>query len=218
MKQHVVEFTFRVDTLRASLFKSYNDTERELGIVSLDDFSLLFTMAKYTMTVDVDLKYVYLYIVRVSADFGRRSLGMDIFQTGRPPCQFITSATSNPSEGLLAVRYRRVQPESPVFTTLYDGINQNVDVKVTTVIVRAAPEPVIALYDFIMTTFVPEDSKGPQSAPSTPEIAQDESADIAVQDAAEGKIKVAVKLAGIRSAYLSSIEEEVLTGCCSDTP
>ena len=57
---------------------------------------------------------------------------MDIVQNGRPPCHFITSATSNPSEGLLAVRYRRVQPESPVFTTLYDGINQNVDIKVTT--------------------------------------------------------------------------------------
>lgn len=56
MLQHVVEVDFRVDTLRASLYKSHDGSERELGNVSLDQFSVNFAMAKFTMAVDVNLK------------------------------------------------------------------------------------------------------------------------------------------------------------------
>ena len=56
MLQHVVEVDFRVDTLSASLYKSHLGTERELGRVSLDQFSVNFAMAKFTMSVDVNLQ------------------------------------------------------------------------------------------------------------------------------------------------------------------
>ena len=58
MLQHVVEVDFRVDTLRASLYKSHLGNERELGSVSFDKFSAKFAMAKFTMSVDINLKYV----------------------------------------------------------------------------------------------------------------------------------------------------------------
>ena len=72
------------------------------------------------------------------------------------PLQFLTSAdTINDRQDLLTIRYSRVQKDSPEFSTVYEGIGQNIDIKISTVIVQAAPEPVVTLYDFIMTTFVP---------------------------------------------------------------
>jgi vacuolar protein sorting-associated protein 13A/C len=59
MLQHVIEVDFRVDTLRASLYKAHDGSEKELGNVTLEQFSLRFAMAKFTMNVDVGLKYVY---------------------------------------------------------------------------------------------------------------------------------------------------------------
>lgn len=60
MRQHVVEVNFRVDTLRATVYKTYDDVERELGNVTLEQFSILFVVAKYTMEVDVRLRYAEL--------------------------------------------------------------------------------------------------------------------------------------------------------------
>ena len=102
------------------------------------------------------------------------------------------------SDDLLVVKYARVDVQSPQFATTYEGINQSVDVKITTVVCQAAPEPVVALYDFIMTTFVPED-RTPASTPaieSSPDASQ---AELDPQAAAEQKIKVVVKLAGVQS-------------------
>lgn len=48
-----------MDALRASLFRSTNDgNEKEVGNVSFERFSLDFSMAKYVMNVDVNLRYV----------------------------------------------------------------------------------------------------------------------------------------------------------------
>ncbi|KAI0094888.1 vacuolar protein sorting-associated protein 13 [Irpex rosettiformis] len=184
IKQHTVEFSFRVDTLRATLFKSKDSKDRELGNVSFADFSLLFVMAKYTMAADVDLK----------------SVNMDIIRSGDEPAQLLSSASSGSSEGLLAVRYRRVQPESPVFLTVYNAINQNVDIKIAAVAVNAAPEPLIGLYDFIMTTFIPESGQSPPTSPPTPEevsLETDEVTAATLTD--ESRINVVLKFAGVRA-------------------
>ncbi|EED79585.1 predicted protein, partial [Postia placenta Mad-698-R] len=56
LRQHIVEFNFQVDMLRASLHKSNADgSERAMGEVAFERFSLDFTMMKYVMTVDVNL-------------------------------------------------------------------------------------------------------------------------------------------------------------------
>lgn len=80
---------------------------------------------------------------------------MNIYQPGLPTIEFMSSADTVGQDDLLIVRYKRCQPESPVFLTQFDGIDQSVDIKISTFIFRAAPEPVLAVYDFVMTTFVP---------------------------------------------------------------
>lgn len=122
---------------------------------------------------------------------------MHVVQTGKDPIKFISSASADLSEHLLAVKYNRVQPQSPQFTTVYEGINQSVDIMVTTVIVRAAPEPVIALYDFIMTTFVPQE--GAPNAADSPNPGEDAGEVMDVSDTSPTqKIRVLVKLAGVQ--------------------
>lgn len=137
---------------------------------------------------------------------------MDVVQTGKEPIKFISSAATDSSEGLLAIKYLRAQPQSPQFLTTYEGINQSVSISVTTVLVRAEPEPVITLYDWIMTTFVPENNTPQALVLPAPE---EESGEIVVspagQQSSSDKIKVLLKLAGIQglSNHPVCLEQEL---------
>lgn len=102
------------------------------------------------------------------------------------------SATSN--EDLLRIAYTGVQKESPEFATFYDRVDQNVDIKVSTLVFRVAPEPVLALYDFIITTFVPRRDEVTQTLP---EPRSKQNSGIA-QDDSDSKIRVLVKLEGVK--------------------
>ncbi|OSX67568.1 hypothetical protein POSPLADRAFT_1064162 [Postia placenta MAD-698-R-SB12] len=188
LRQHIVEFNFQVDMLRASLHKSNADgSERAMGEVAFERFSLDFTMMKYVMTVDVNLS----------------SVSMDVFQASQDPIRCVSSAAPNSDGDLLSLRYVRVRPESPEYIAVYQSIEQNVDIAITTFVFRAAPEPVLSLYEFIMTTFVPEktnkiarpspnaDSDGPQPSDSDPPAT----------DVSPGKIKVALRLASIEETH-----------------
>ena len=119
--------------------------------------------------------------------------------------KFISSSETAEKADLLSVGYTRVQKESPEFLTIHEGIEQAVDVKISTFRFYAAPEPVVSLYDFIMTTFVPQ---------SKPEIQQDREpspenpgtlAQVPQSAANTGKIKVGVELASVQGSSHPSI-------------
>jgi vacuolar protein sorting-associated protein 13A/C len=64
--QHTFELNFHVQKLRAALFRSTSDgTERPLGDVTFERFSLAFALAKYDMSVDIDLRFVPPCLVRL---------------------------------------------------------------------------------------------------------------------------------------------------------
>lgn len=120
---------------------------------------------------------------------------MNVGQSGLTPIKFMSSADSESPQDkdLLTVTYCRVQKESPEFHTVYEGIDQSVDVKISTFIFRVAPEPVLSLYDFIMTTFVP------QSDNRTIDNQEHELTKVSPDASApEGKIRVLVKLASVQ--------------------
>lgn len=183
LHQHIFELNFHVDNLRASIAKTGSDgTERPLGDVSLQRFALTFALAKFDMKVNVNL----------------RSLSMILVQPQGDPIKFVSSPESDLSEDkdLLCLTYRRVQKDSPEFLTVYDSIDQSVDITISTFIFRAAPEPVITLYDFIMTTFVPQsNSTTIESAADSPPSSGPE---LAAQSDSGGKIRVLVKLASVQ--------------------
>ncbi|KAG7450519.1 vacuolar protein sorting-associated protein 13 [Guyanagaster necrorhizus] len=181
--QHIFDFDFRVDELKVHLYKATADNvEKALGNVSLDKFSLIFASTKYDMKVDVNL----------------RALSMDLVQPDADSIKFMSSLEleSSQDKDLLSVTYTRIRQQSPQFFSVYDGVEQKVDVRISTFIFRAAPEPVVSLYDFIVTTFVPHsiDQMGAQSVHSG---ALGTGASKS-SNAEGGKIHVAVKLASVQ--------------------
>ena len=137
---------------------------------------------------------------------------MNIYQPGRPTIEFMTSADTVGQDDLLIVRYRKCQPESPVFLTKFDGIDQSVDIKISTFIFRAAPEPVLAVYDFVMTTFVPSPASNQQQQVvavvdgevSTPHGKDVVPVAVVDQQQAAQKIRVLVNLASVQGTSLST--------------
>lgn len=139
-------------------------------------------------------------------------------QAGKKPIQFLSSVDSNleehPNEDLLRLTYRRAQPQSPEFLTTYEGIDQAADIQISTIILRAAPEPLLFFYDFIMATFVPR-SQLPTSE-SQQEVASSQ-VSLIDQQPSGSKIKILIKMARIRgqASLLFSFSLFVLTTCQS---
>jgi vacuolar protein sorting-associated protein 13A/C len=136
---------------------------------------------------------------------------MNVVQPGEKDIQFISTPELGDSydKDLLKVIYTRVQKESPDFLTVYDGIDQNVDIKVSTLVFRAAPEPVLALYDFVMTTFVPTDQKistnpimPSTTKPSTTDSGDSGQIQVTQVDQSDSKIRVLLKLEGVQGLSL----------------
>ncbi len=108
----------------------------------------------------------------------------------------------------MQVHYVRVQKDSPDFVRVFEGIDQHIDVELSTFIFSAEPEPVISLYDFIMTTFLPAGSdvgdplppQPPQTVPSVgpKNIAQ---AGSKLQTANPDRIRLKLRLISVQRAY-----------------
>ena len=118
------------------------------------------TQAFYEMTVDLLLRYALKQLVRTSHfRLVRRSVSLNMIDAwgGRSTTlQLLQSTTENKGrDALVQVHYLKVQPQSPEFTSKYEGINQNIEIELSTLFSRHLRGPVIALYDFIVATFVP---------------------------------------------------------------
>jgi vacuolar protein sorting-associated protein 13A/C len=120
---------------------------------------------------------------------------MNYLESGRAPTAFISSEDSK-DENLLKVKYVRAQQDSPEFLTTFEGIDQSIDVAMSTLVLRAQPEPVIAIYDFLMTTFVPQKPL----APATPALEKELQVSPQQQQATAEEIRVRVKLESVQGA------------------
>lgn len=148
--------------------------------------------------------------------FSFSSVSMNVVQPSGQEIQFISTPDlgSLSEKGLLQVSYMRVQKESPEFQTMAEGIDQNVDIKISTLVFRAAPEPVLTLYDFVMTTFVPTSEQAPP--PSTLQVANVIDKPTAESSDVEGKIRVLMKFAGVQcTLYTTSFGLELTQNLCT---
>ncbi|KAG8981485.1 hypothetical protein FRB94_008774 [Tulasnella sp. JGI-2019a] len=206
LHQHMFEFAFEVQQLRASLFKSNEGApEKPLATVVLERFGLQFDMAKYNMNVDLALG----------------SLSMHMIDNPAHPVPLILSSRSeeqgnHPKEDfdLVRVKYVRAQKESPEFMTIYDSIDQSVDVTLSTLILCAAPEPILNLYDFIMYTFVAghggTGNVTPAAADGSPTPQDQQSLPQPDPSADTGKIRVRVDLKTVELVLVNA-EQRIAT-------
>ncbi|KAG2072635.1 DUF1162-domain-containing protein [Suillus decipiens] len=189
IRQHIFELDFEVDTLRGAISKSSSDdSEKPLGEVIFQQFRLAFSLLKFNMNVDINL----------------RSLAMNVVQAAGDPIQLMSSeSTGSVVKDLMKISYQRVQKNSPEFPTVYESIDQSVDVQLSTFIFHAAPEPVVSLYDFIMTTFVPQSPVQPANTPPSAIVVSDEG-ELAPLASDAGTIKVSVRLDSVQVMLLNN--------------
>lgn len=151
------EFAFKVETLQASLSRSTDSGDRPLANLILQAFSFNFTTAKFDMQVNVAL----------------RSLSLSMFDGSRSIPLIVSldtatdSTTAKNTTDLVQVEYTSVHPNSPEFMTVHEGINQKVNVILSTFIVHAALDPILNLYNFITNTFVAGDATLEEISPTT---------------------------------------------------
>ncbi|WVR05901.1 hypothetical protein IAU60_002927 [Kwoniella sp. DSM 27419] len=199
LRQVTFEFSFSVGKLQASLFKSISATsEKALADAVLEGFGLTFALRKFDMSVDLYLRSVTLAMIERGS--ARRPLLSSASQGGTSPTEL----------KLLQVRYRKVQKESPEFMTKYEGVDTSIDTELSTFKITIAPEPILSLYDFIMTTFVPQDDSGTQGQ---------DAADISVVQAQQAeqqkstdKLRIRVRLTSAQVSLENNDKKFALLG------
>lgn len=193
LQQVSFEFSFSVGKLQASLFKSVSATEeRALANASLSGFGLEFRSRQYDMAVDLYLRTVLLGMA-----------GTDY--KDRPLLSSAKDEQNDADHKLVQVRYMRVQKDSPEFMTVHEGVDQSVDVDLSTFKITFAPEPILSLYDFIMTTFTSRDEQaaqhgGPAGGDKTVASAQSEHGDQPEDMQSSDKMRIRVKLTSAQAS------------------
>jgi len=149
IQQKTFEFTFKVDKLQGSLSRSDpngGESEKELAILVAEHFQLDFYLRPFDMVAEVLLK----------------SFNIEDLVDENPSPDFrkiVTSDGFNSDSGkpLFYVKYVKVNPQSPEFMTVYEAIETNVDVSISTINVIITRKTVLTLLDFILTTFTNPD-------------------------------------------------------------
>ncbi|PWN54382.1 hypothetical protein IE53DRAFT_157097 [Violaceomyces palustris] len=174
--QKTFELNFVVDKLQASIYRSSSDAslpDKLLVEAVFEGFLLNLAIFPYHMEVDVGLRsleledkivdqgaaFKHLITSKQVRDGSSRSSTKDSQSSG-------SSTPDKGSKDLVRVKYIRVQPDSPEFMTKYEGIDQAVNVELSTINIMLTRVSVLAVYDWIMTTFVPAEEAPVQ--PPTP--------------------------------------------------
>ncbi|MCO5580104.1 hypothetical protein L7F22_033970 [Adiantum nelumboides] len=157
------ELHFVVDRLSGSIYKSNTDPlkpDRLLVEAVFEGFLLHLAVYPYHLDVDVGLRSLELEdkIVDQGAVFKHliTSKQVDDGATKGGTVSTETEPKTPPSDkDLVRVKYTRVQTDSPEFMSVYEGIDQTINVDVSTINIMLTRVSVLAVYDWIMTTFVP---------------------------------------------------------------
>lgn len=194
MQQRSFEFKFAVDQLKGTLYRSDPDgrePDQLLVELTAEDFDLEFYIRPYDMAAEVSLAAVT----------------VDDF-VDNPPAEFKSIVSSGDVEDqkeqrdLVRVKFVRVKKDSPEFMPVYEGVETNIDVAISTINLIVTRKTLLTLLDFILVTFTNNDSPNNQQqavtdtgsdmdvevAPPSPSPAQGQA----------GAIKVKVDLKSIR--------------------
>jgi len=152
--QRSFEIQFTVEKLQASLFKADPDEAKpDQLLVELvaEHFYFNFYLRPFDMVAEVLL----------------RSLTVDDHIETEPAPEFkqiISSKGFKAEEGkdLFNVKFVKVNPESPEFTSTYEGIAINLDASVSTINLIVTRRTLLTLLDFVLTTF--------SSQPTNPDV------------------------------------------------
>ncbi|GAW22149.1 hypothetical protein ANO14919_116840 [Xylariales sp. No.14919] len=145
LQQRNFEFKFAVDKLQGSMYRSDPDGH------SPD--SLLVELVAEDFALDL-----YIRPFDLAAEVSLGSVRVDDF-VDNPPAEFKSIVSSGDVEDhqqqrdLVRVKFTKVRPESPEFMPVYEGIETNVNVAVSTINLIVTRKTLLTLLDFILVTF-----------------------------------------------------------------
>ncbi|KAK6197198.1 hypothetical protein LQW54_010854 [Pestalotiopsis sp. IQ-011] len=201
MQQRTFEFKFAVDKLQGSLYRSDPDgikSDSLLVELVAEDFDLDFYMRPFDMVAEVSLG----------------SVTVDDF-VDNPSTEFKSIVSSGDVDDrreqrdLVTIKFIKVKRDSPEFMPVYEGIETNINVAVSTINLVVTRKTLLTLLDFILVTFANNDGgNNQQKAVITNTDDDDEEVDDAVPQVVEpvaeqqaqesGSIRVKVDLKSIR--------------------
>ncbi|KAI8957626.1 vacuolar protein sorting-associated protein 13 [Daldinia sp. FL1419] len=194
-QQRNFEFKFAVDKLQGSLYRSDPDgIQLESLLVELvaENFGLNLYIRPYDMAAEVSLG----------------SVSVDDF-VDNPPAEFKSIVSSGDIEDrqqqreLVRVKFTRVKRESPEFMPVFEGIETNVNIAVSTINLVVTRKTLLTLLDFVLTTFTSNNNSNSQQHRQLINIDEEDTLEI-VEPAASsqqnesGSIRVKVDLKSIR--------------------
>ncbi|PWW77256.1 DUF1162-domain-containing protein [Tuber magnatum] len=215
--QTIFELKFTVGELRGSLLRADPEgkkPDKQLVLLVAEHFALDFCIRPFDMAAEVILK----------------SLNVEDLIDDDPSTTFKRIVTSDAlqeqsnSNPLFLVKYKKVKRESPEFMTVYEAIETNVDVFISTINVVITRKTVLTLLDFVITTFTNPGNTRTKTATQFREGATKDSGDrvsdlsVSNDPPEADKIRVKINLAsiclilnndGIRLATLSLASADV---------
>ncbi|KAI1823936.1 vacuolar protein sorting-associated protein 13 [Xylaria intraflava] len=145
VQQRNFEFNFAVDKLHGSLYRSDPDGH--------EPDSLLVELVAEAFALDLCIRP---YDLAAVVSLG--SLTVDDF-VDNPSAEFKSIVSSGDVEDrqqqreLVRVKFTKVSPESPEFMPVYEGIEMNLNVAVSTINIVVTRKTLLTLLDFILITF-----------------------------------------------------------------
>ncbi|KAF8588111.1 hypothetical protein K439DRAFT_1658746 [Ramaria rubella] len=145
-QKKILEIDYEVDAIRASLAKcTQQGIEEPLGVLGIEHFRLVFTVEHLKIIIKTAF----------------RSLGMEFSQPDTAPMSLLpTDGDDSPSKRDLAtITSILVQPGHPDFISKHECHDRDIHVSLSTSVLHGPMEPVLSLWNFLMATLAPENSK-----------------------------------------------------------
>ncbi|CAG8475084.1 9038_t:CDS:10, partial [Acaulospora morrowiae] len=162
--QRTFEFEFRVDKFIANVKKADPDPNKpEVMLVDMvfQHFGLNYVQGAFDMSAEVVLK-------SLSIEDKMSENGTEFKHIAAS--EGYGNTPSDDSKDLVHVKYSKVNSRSPEYMTKYEGIDQSVDIEMSTINVIVTRKTILTLYNYVLDTFTSSsvqeplvDSGAPQS-------------------------------------------------------
>ncbi|KAJ8612730.1 hypothetical protein MRB53_037306 [Persea americana] len=164
--QRNFEFKFVVEKLQGSLYRSDSEDKKDdqlLAELIAEGFALDFYQRAFDMVAELSLKTLV--------------LEDHVEESATPEFKNIvssedTSDTSHDADDLFKLKFVKVNPDSPEFMNVYEGIATNLQVAVSTINLIVTRKTLLTLLDFVLVTFTNPDAS-PDAAEDQKSIAAD---------------------------------------------
>ncbi|CAI2166885.1 9593_t:CDS:10 [Funneliformis geosporum] len=158
VNQRTFEFDFRVDKFTATLKKADPDSNKpEVVLVDmvLEHFGLSYVLRPFDMSAVVVLKSLSIED-KISNYSEFKHLAAS---------EGYGNAQHEDSKDLVHIKYSKVDRKSPEYMSKFDGIDQSVDIELSTINVIVTRKSILTLYSFILDTFTSSPTQPPASPP-----------------------------------------------------